>query len=434
MQSKLRQINLPLFAIVAEGFFSRLSFGLISFALPLYATRLELSLTEIGFLIALNEAAAMGFKPIMGWVADRFGLKRSFTAAIGIRSLVALLLAFATSGWQLYSIRVLHGMSKALRDPSASALIAEQGGKKAIASAFAWYHTAKMVAGSLGKALAGILLTLTASNFSLVFAFSFLISVLPLYTVARYVRGEESPQTETNKTSKVAEAAPSNQEEQLSTHATPNTPILLPFTILNFLISGTAEMLKGLFPIIATKYAGLNEAQTGLIYTVSTLVVMFSGPLFGWLSDRGYRKLVLMIRSVANTISSIIYIFAPNLAGITIGKLIDDTGKAAFRPAWGSLMAHISSFDKKRRAQTMSWMILGEDAGTVAGPIFAGFLWSTWGLPVMLGGRVLLAVVTEVYATFLTKSLDKPSRGRRTRLHRRSLIRRVSRWFRRKRV
>jgi hypothetical protein len=46
----------------------------------------------------------------------------------------------------------------------------------------------------------------------------------------------------------------------------------------------------------------------------------------------------------------------------------------------------------------------------------------------------LLAVVTEVYATFLTKSLDKPSRGRRDRLHRRSLIRRVSRWFRRKRV
>jgi len=432
MQSKLRQVNWSLFAIVAEGFLSRLSFGLISFALPLYASRLQLSLTQIGFLIALNEAAAMGLKPIMGWVADRFGLKRSFTAAIGLRSLVALLLAFAASPWQLYSIRVVHGMSKALRDPSASALIAEQGGKKAIASAFAWYHTAKMVAGSLGKALAGILLTLTASNFSLVFTFSFLISVLPLYTVARYVRGEKSPPTETNKTSKLAEAAPDNQDEEPSTHVVQHKPVILPFTILNFLISGTAEMLKGLFPLIATKYAGLNEAQTGLIYTASTLVVMFSGPLFGWLSDRGSRELVLMVRSIANTISSIIYIFAPNLAGIAIGKLIDDTGKAAFRPAWGSLMAHVSSFDKKRRAQTMSWMILGEDAGTVAGPILAGFLWSTWGLPIMLGGRVLLSVITEVYATFLTRSLEKPSRGRRTRLHRRGLMRRVSKLFRRK--
>lgn len=212
MQSKLRQVNLSLFAIVAEGFLSRLSFGLISFALPLYARHLGLSLTEIGFLIALNEAAALVLKPIMGWAADRFGLKRSFTTAISLRSIVALLLAFARSPWQLYTIRVVHGMSKALRDPSASALIAEQGGKKAIASAFAWYHTAKMVAGSLGKALAGILLTLTASNFSLIFTFAFLISVLPIYAVARYVQGNNLNDKKATKTNTLAEAAPKDQE------------------------------------------------------------------------------------------------------------------------------------------------------------------------------------------------------------------------------
>ena len=64
---------------------------------------------------------------------------------------------------------------------------------------------------------------------------------------------------------------------------------------LGTLISGTAQMLRGLLPILATQYAGLSEAETGVVYTASTLVVMFSGPLFGWLSDNVSHKLVLMV-------------------------------------------------------------------------------------------------------------------------------------------
>ena len=423
--SKLRQINSSLFAIVAEGFFSRLSFGVISFALPLYAYHLGLSVLQIGFLVTLNEAAALVFKPLMGWVADRYGLKRTYTTSVGLRSFVALLLAVSRSPWQLYAIKSVHGMSKAMRDPSSSALIAEQGGKKAIASAFAWYHTAKIVAGSLGKALSGLLLTLTASNFSLVFTFSFILSALPFYTVVKYVKNDREGGSRLGSIANHGVDKPSHpereipnqeiiEEEQEITPLEPKTkPVILPFTILTFLINGTAEMLRGLFPILATQYAGLNEAQTGSIYMASTLAVLVSGPIFGWLSDRGNREIVLLVRSIGNTISSIIYMIAPSFHGIATGKLVDDMGKAAFRPAWGSLMAHVSSLDKSRRAQIMSWMLVGEDAGTIAGPLLAGLLWNTWGLSVMLGGRVVLAIVTEIYVTVLNRSLEKKNIGKK---------------------
>ena len=68
--------------------------------------------------------------------------------------------------------------------------------------------------------------------------------------------------------------------------------------------AGTAEMLNGLFPILATEYAGLSPAQAGIVYAVSTLATIFSGPVFGWLSDNVSRKLVLMVRGAANTLSS----------------------------------------------------------------------------------------------------------------------------------
>jgi MFS family permease len=389
-------------AIVAEGFLSRLSFGLISFALPIYAHRLGLSLFEIGLLMTLNQVMAMVLKPLMGWVADRIGLKRSFTLSILLRSLVALSLVVAQTPWQLYAIKALHGGSKALRDPAANALIAEQGGKKTIASAFAWYHTAKIVAGSMGKAMAGIMLTLTASNFSLIFNLAFLLSLLPLYSVIRYVKADRRS-VESVTLAKPEVIAAISPTPSLNTGA---KSMIVSFSILSFAINGTAEMLRGLFPILATEYAGLNPAQTGIIYTVSTVLVLVSGPIFGWLADHGRQEWVLLVRSFGNVISSIVYIFAPNWVGFTLGKLSDDAGKAAFRPAWGAIMAYVSDAAPQRRAQVMSWMLLGEDAGAIAGPILAGLLWTTWGLPVMLGIRVLLAIGTEIYTVYLTRSIE----------------------------
>src|SRR5207244_370428 len=174
-----RQVNVPLIAIVGEGLLSRLSFGLISFALPLYARHLGFSLSQVGILAAMNSAVAVALKPLLGWAADRFGLKRTYLAAISLRSLVSLLLGFATLPWELFAIRSAHGLSMSLRDPSANALIAEHGGEKSVASAFAWYQTARAVAGSVSKALAGILLTITAANYSLVFFLASALSVLP---------------------------------------------------------------------------------------------------------------------------------------------------------------------------------------------------------------------------------------------------------------
>src|SRR5438067_1915874 len=178
-----RRVSSSLIAIVAEGLFSRLSFGLISFSLPLYARHLGLSLTEVGILAAMNSAVAVALKPLLGWAADRFGLKRTYLAAISLRSLVSLLLGFATLPWELFAIRSAHGLSMSLRDPSANALIAEHGGAKSEASSSAWYQTARAVDGSVTKALPGLIRAVTAANYSLVFLLAFGLSVLPMLIV-----------------------------------------------------------------------------------------------------------------------------------------------------------------------------------------------------------------------------------------------------------
>lgn len=377
-------------ALIAEAFLSRLSFGLISFALPLYALQLGLNLTEIGLLTTLDTAVAILIKPIAGLAIDRFGFKRSLTLAIALRSLVALLLALAGAPWQLYSIRLVHGLSAALRDPSSSALLAEYGGAKKTGTAFAWHHTATNIAGSMGKTLAGILLAFTLSNYPLIFGASFLLSALPMIVVLILVR---EPARE--------KAALVPHSPIRETRARLNWQSLLPLIGFGFLITGSAEMLSGLFPVLATQYAHLTEGQTAAIYLLSVVAVLVAGPLFGWLADNVSHKLVLTVRSLANTLSSVLLILFPTYFGIAAGKITDDLGKAAFRPAWGSLMARVSDLDRRRRAQAMSWMTMGEDAGTVVGPIVAGVVWTTWGVGIALGLRIGLAVITELYALAL---------------------------------
>jgi MFS family permease len=396
MKERWANINASILAIIAEGFFSRLSFGIISFALPLYAYKhLGLSMAETGILLSLNLVAEQALKPAMGWAADRFGLKRSFTVSIAIRSVVALMLAFASQSWQIYLIRLLHGVSESLRDPSVNALIAENGGRKTLASSFAWYTTAKTSAGSVGKGAGGLLLALTASDYPTVFLAAFALSILPLYVVARFV-----PESTHH-----LEAEDATDVENESAEKRPARAAILPFAVLAFLISGAANMMSNLFPILATEYGHLSEAQAGAIYTLSLVVVIFSGPLFGWLSDNISHRFVLLFRGAANTLSSVVYFLFPTFAGIGAGRALDDMGKAAFRPAWGALMAHASAFDRRRRARTLSYLSLGEGMGEIAGPILAGLIWNAWGIPVVLGARVLFALAGEVYALTLNKPL-----------------------------
>jgi MFS family permease len=381
---------------------SRLSFGVISFALPIFAyKRLGLSLTQTGFLFSLNLIAEQLFKPLMGWVADRAGLKRTLTVAIALRSLVALLLAFAASPLQVYAIRFFHGFTESLRDPSVSALIAENAKKKSVASAFAGYSTAKMSAGSLGKALGGFLLTLTVENYSAVFLIAFALSLAPLLAVARYLKEPEDHVAADGDIGARIPRTPDLNEELKS-----KGPALFPVAVLGFLIASSALMISNLFPLLATEYAKLSVAEAGLIYMIAPLVTIVSGPVFGWLSDNVSRKLVLMARGAANTFSSAMFFFFPTFTGLAAGSVVDAMGKAAFRPAWGALMAQYSSLDRRRRARTMSYLSLGEGLGETLGPLLGGFLWSVKGVGVMLGARVALAMVAEIYALMIAKSVE----------------------------
>lgn len=390
--------NATLIAVSAEGFLTRLGFGMVGFALPLYALSLGMNIAEIGLLYALRSVVTLAVKPMFGWAADRFGRKPTLVVAVVMRCIVGFLLIFATLPWHLYVIRILGGAMTAARDPSASALIAEHANKRNMASAYAWYTTARDVGKSLGFGAAGLAISYFG-GYQLVFIIAFATSLLALFTVIRYVR--ESRKLEPNR----AAEAPSAE-------AAAPSPIhyrgLLGYASVGMMVALSAEMMRGLYPVIATQYAHLTEAQAGIAASAAALAILLAGPFFGWLSDRVSRKLALGARSLANASSSILYLAQPNFAGFLAGRVLDDTGKAAFRPAWGAMLAEISDADPARRGRVISFVDTASTLGEILGPLLAALIITLFGIPAMLAVRIGLSVLTEVQALIVFRSRKPP--------------------------
>ena len=92
-------------------------------------------------------------------------------------------------------------------------------------------------------------MALTLSNYAVVFAASFILSALPLIVVLLFVA---EPVRETPSTVPITPVHP------------PRSPLswrsLLPVIGFGFLVTGSAEMLNGLIPILATQHAHLSES------------------------------------------------------------------------------------------------------------------------------------------------------------------------------
>jgi MFS family permease len=401
---KISGLNISLFALMMEGVLSRFSFGAINLALPLYARHLGLSLAEIGLLLSVNSALALALKPISCWAIDRFGQKRSFAVSIVLRSLVPFMFALSGTPGMLYGTAGVHGLSKSVRGPSADSLIVEHSKRNGIGSAFAWYSTAKSVAGSLGKGAAGIMLTLTASDYFLVFILAGLISASSLVVVSRFVR-ERRLQSQPPVTAPEPTGTGSAVIE--NTRKSRFFMTLLPFIGFGCFMSGIGHMVDALFPILAVEYAGMSEAEVGIVYLVATAFVLLAGPVWGWLSDHLSRRMVLFSAGIGNGLASAIFLVFPFPLGMAAGRVVDDVGKAALRPAWGTLMGQLISLNPGRRGLVVGYMGMGKDGGEMVGPILASLIWAWWGVPILLGVRIILAIGAEIYAMVLFNYIRK---------------------------
>ena len=370
-------------AVVTEGFVNRLGFGIVTFALPLYALELGMGIAEIGLLISAKAILQPAIKPVVGWAVDRWGTRRGYLAAVGFRFLAAVALLLAATPAALFAVRLLQGLASAASDPVSISVLAK-GRSERTARRFSAVYAARDV-GKVAAGLIGGLLLAATGSFTVLWAVVVVLAAVPLGVVWWFVHELPDRPAEHEE-----EDVPEEVERIL------RSPRLRTIAMLGLFGGLTATMTHALFQVYASEVAGLDAGQIGLLYSLSVAALLVVGPLAGWVGDRGGHGVLASARGIANVVSSVLYLVAPTFAGMLAGRLVDEAGKAAFRPTWGTLLAQAARRARSRGGRTAGGLDAWLSVGEALGPLLAGLIWDFAGVVWFLVVRAVLGVATEL--------------------------------------
>ena len=370
-------------AVVAEGFVNRLGFGIVTFALPLYALELGMGIAEIGLLVSAKALLQPAVKPLVGRAVDRYGTRRAYLASVGFRFLAAVALLLSTTPAALFGVRLLQGLASAAGDPVSISVLAK-GRSDRVSRRFSHVYAARDV-GKVSAGLVGGLVLAATGSFPALWVVVVVLAAVPLVVVWSFVH--ELPER------------PEEREVEADT-APPagilRNPRLRTIAMLGLFGGLTATMTHALFQVYAAEVAGLDNGQIGLVYSVAVGALLVVGPLAGWVGDRYGHGPLASVRGVSNVVSSVLLLVFPTFAGVLLGRLVDESGKAAFRPTWGALLAQAARRARSRGGRTAggldAWLSLGE----ALGPLVAGLIWDAAGVVWFLVVRAALGVGTEL--------------------------------------
>jgi EmrB/QacA subfamily drug resistance transporter len=144
--------------LVAVAFFMEsLDTTILNTAVPAIANALHVAPLSMKSVLASYTLSLAVFIPISGWMADRFGTRRVFSAAIGLFSLGSLLCGISTNIHLLVACRVLQGCGGAMMVPVGRLTLVRTFAKSELIRAMSFVAIPGLVGPMLGPVAGGLI-------------------------------------------------------------------------------------------------------------------------------------------------------------------------------------------------------------------------------------------------------------------------------------
>lgn len=170
--------------VVAVAFFMQsLDTTILNTAVPAIAESMDVTPLNVKSVLASYTLSLAVFIPISGWMADRFGTRRVFAAAIGLFTLGSLLCGLATSIEMLVAFRVLQGMGGAMMMPVGRMTLARTFAKGDLVKAMSFVAIPALIGPMIGPVAGGAIVHWL--HWSVVFFLNIPVGILGLYLVLR---------------------------------------------------------------------------------------------------------------------------------------------------------------------------------------------------------------------------------------------------------
>ncbi|MBC8049443.1 MAG: MFS transporter, partial [Chitinophagales bacterium] len=186
-----RHALIPLIVACAL-FMENLDGTVIATSLPAIAADLRedpisLKLALTSYLLSLAV-----FIPISGWMADRYGARHVFRAAIAVFMLGSIACGFSATLWEFVAARVLQGMGGAMMTPVGRLVILRSVPKSEMIGALAWLTVPALTGPLMGPPLGGFITTYF--DWRWIFFINIPIALVGLALATRYIPDIREPE------------------------------------------------------------------------------------------------------------------------------------------------------------------------------------------------------------------------------------------------
>src|SRR5712672_3718497 len=172
--------------LVAVAFFMEsLDTTILNTAVPTVSAALGVAPLSMKAVLASYTLSLAVFIPISGWMADRFGTRRVFAAAIGVFTLGSLLCGVSRDIHMLVACRILQGMGGAMMLPVGRITMVRTFARSELIRAMSFVAIPGLIGPMLGPLAGGLIIEYF--HWSVIFFVNIPIGLAGLYMVYRYL-------------------------------------------------------------------------------------------------------------------------------------------------------------------------------------------------------------------------------------------------------
>src|ERR1700733_6819689 len=166
-------------------FMEQLDGSIIATALPVIAKSLNTSPLHLNLAITSYLFSLAVFIPLSGWIADRFGARTVFRAAIVIFTIGSAACGFSTNLLMLVLSRILQGMGGAMMTPVGRLVLLRVIPRAKLVDAMAWVTVPALIGPVFGPPVGGFIVTYFSWRW--IFYLNLPIGILGLILVTLFI-------------------------------------------------------------------------------------------------------------------------------------------------------------------------------------------------------------------------------------------------------
>jgi MFS family permease len=336
--------------------FARLSYGVI---LPFMKEGLGITYKEAGYLGTITSFGYLSTLIFAGILASKWGGKKTILLGITLVTLGLVGLTFTPAYWVSILFMLLLGIGTSFTfTPFITLLVSWFPTKKGLVIGLATSGT------GIGILFSGMLVPYLGTAYSElgwrmswgIFAVIGLVVLILTFLIIKDPPSELPSKTDTKQTSPI------------EIYKNPNVIIVG----LIYGIIGITYLVQMIFIMSYMLESGISTKLAGQLIALNGILSIFSGPIWGFISDKLGRRFSLIITMSLTVISMLLLVFLPTLLGFTLHTVIlSCTFTGLFTLIQASSMDHVKPAEMPL---AFSYVTFYFAVGQLIGPAIAGWI------------------------------------------------------------